>query len=112
SRAQNLVPVPVKPVTSKDLADEINLIVDLDITNWWTVAITLAVNIPDRAARQIPGGRQTWIQSGMWSGWAFSVLTGRAGLVLPGNFHRNEKAQNVFRSFATPPRLKSGAIFV
>lgn len=71
SRMQNLVSVPVEPVTSKNLADEINLIVDLSLTNWWTIAITFSVNIPDRAAEQISGGKQIWIQSGMWSGWTF-----------------------------------------
>jgi len=71
SRMQNLVPIPVEPVTSKNLADEINVIVDFNITSWWTMAITFSVDIPGRAAQQIVGGRQTWIQSGMWSGWTF-----------------------------------------
>lgn len=71
SLTQNLVSKPAAPLTSKNLADEANLILDLNLTNWWTVAITFAVDVPNRAARQISGGSQTWLQSAIWSSWSF-----------------------------------------
>jgi len=71
SRAQDLVAEPAAPVTSKDLADEVNVIASFDLTNWWTMAVTFATDVPDRAARQISGGSQTWIQPAIWSGWSF-----------------------------------------
>lgn len=71
SRMQKLVPKPAEPVTSTNLADEIDFITDLIITNWWNVAITFSVNVPARAAQQISSGNQTWVQSAIWSNWRF-----------------------------------------
>lgn len=71
SRAQNLVSKSAGPLTSKNLADEVDLTADLSITNWWSMAITFSVNIPGTAAREISGGSQTWVQSCMWSNWQF-----------------------------------------
>jgi alginate export protein len=70
SRAQNLVP-GLAAVKSNNLADEVNLIVDVSLTNWWTISLMCAVDVPGPAARQISGGAQTWIQPAIWSGWSF-----------------------------------------
>jgi Alginate export len=71
SRTQNLVSAPAAAVTSKNLADEVNLIVELNPTNWWSMAFMCAIDVPGPAARQISGGAQTWIQPGIWSAWNF-----------------------------------------
>jgi len=71
SRAQTLVPSPAATVTSRNLADEINLIADFSLTNWWTMALMFAVDVPGRAAREISGDDRTWIQPAIWSGWSF-----------------------------------------
>ena len=63
STAQNLVKKPVMPVTSKNLADEIDLTVEYAPTPWWVIALTLCASIPDRAATQMTGGTETWMQS-------------------------------------------------
>jgi hypothetical protein len=71
ARTQELISEPARSLTSKDLADEANLILDFNITNWWSMTLTFAVDVPDRAARQISGGSETWIQAAVWSGWSF-----------------------------------------
>jgi hypothetical protein len=58
-------------VTSKDLADEVDLDLDLIITDWWTMVIMVGTNVPGTAAREINGGGQTWVQTGIWSSWSF-----------------------------------------
>jgi hypothetical protein len=71
SHSQTMRSAPVKPITSTDLADEVNIIADFNLTNWWTMALMFAVDVPGRAARQITGGNQTWVQPSIWSGWNF-----------------------------------------
>jgi len=61
----------IHPVTSKNLADEVDLDFDVGITDWWTTALMVGANIPETAARQMTGGSQTWFQAGMWSSWTF-----------------------------------------
>ncbi len=61
----------VEPVTSKNLADEINLDLDLTITNWWSTTLMVGTDVPGTAARQITAGNQTWFQAGLWSSWTF-----------------------------------------
>lgn len=71
SLTQDLVAKPAEPLTSKNLADEANLIVGFNLANWWSMALTFAVNVPGCAARQISGGSETWFQTAIWSGWSF-----------------------------------------
>jgi hypothetical protein len=66
-----LVAKPAAALTSKNLADEVNLIVGFNLTNWWSMAVECAVDVPNLAARQISGGSQTWIQPAIWSDWTF-----------------------------------------
>jgi len=61
----------VEPITSKNLADEINLELDVAITNWWSTTLMVGANVPETAARQMTGGGQTWFQAGLWSSWTF-----------------------------------------
>lgn len=69
SRTQTLVPDAV--VTNSNLSDEVDMILTLNVTKWWTIAVTFAVSVPDQGGRQLFGGSQTWFQSAIWSGWAF-----------------------------------------
>ncbi len=62
SRAQDLAK-PVMPVTSKNLAEEIDLAVEYAPTPWWLITMTLSAAIPNQAATQITGGTETWVQS-------------------------------------------------
>ena len=55
----------------KNLADEINLDLDVAITNWWSTTLMVGANVPETAARQTTGGGQTWFQAGLWSSWTF-----------------------------------------
>ena len=71
STAQNLVHKPVMPVTSKDLADEIDLAVQYAAEQWWIIALTLSASIPNRAATQMTGGTETWVQSMLTTGVTF-----------------------------------------
>jgi hypothetical protein len=71
SLTQYLVAKPAAALTSKNLADEVNLIVGFNLTNWWSMAVECAVDVPNLAARQISGGSQTWIQPAIWSDWTF-----------------------------------------
>src|SRR5262249_8561691 len=71
SREQDLVTTPVEPVTSKDLADEVDLIFQYAPTAWWIVAVTVSTAIPNRAATQMTGGTQTWVQSMLTTGVTF-----------------------------------------
>ena len=61
----------IHPVTSKNLADEIDLDLDVRITDWWTTTLMVGANIPEAAATEMTGGSQTWFQAGMWSSWTF-----------------------------------------
>lgn len=71
SRTQNLVSGSAPAVSSKNLADEVNLVVEISLTNWWSMAVMCAIDVPGPAARQIAGGGQTWIQPAIWSAWNF-----------------------------------------
>jgi hypothetical protein len=71
SLTQDLVAKPAEPLTSKNLADEADLIVGFNLANWWSMALTFAVNVPGCAARQISGGSETWFQTAIWAGWSF-----------------------------------------
>jgi hypothetical protein len=71
SNTQTLVSRSTATITNKNLADEVNLIIDINLTNWWNMAIMCSVDVPGPVARKISGGAQTWIQPGIWSGWNF-----------------------------------------
>ena len=63
SREQDLSVPPASPVTSKNLAEEVDLAFQYAPAPWWLIAATISAAIPDRAATQITGGTRTWVQS-------------------------------------------------
>lgn len=71
SRAQELVATPAMPVTSKNLADEVNLTFEYAPTPWWVIAASISASVPNQAATQITGGHQTWVQSMFTTGVTF-----------------------------------------
>ena len=71
STQQTIVAKPLSPVTSKDFADEIDLIADLTLASWWSLTASFATAIPDTAAKQMSGGTTTWLQGMLASTWTF-----------------------------------------
>jgi hypothetical protein len=71
SREQELSNPPATPVTSKNLAEEIDLAFQYAPAPWWVIAATISTAIPDRAATQITGGAQTWVQSMLTTSFTF-----------------------------------------
>jgi hypothetical protein len=63
SRAQTIVEKSVAPVTSKNLAEEADLALQYAPAPWWLISMTISTAIPNRAASEIMGGSQTWVQS-------------------------------------------------
>jgi hypothetical protein len=57
---QSFGPTP-KRVSSAALADEIDLIAQLSLTEWWSILTQLTVAVPDRGFREAVGGSSTWI---------------------------------------------------
>ncbi len=56
------------PVTSKNLADEIDLDWDVKLTNWWAMTLMIGADVPGTAANEAFGaGGQTWFQAGLWT---------------------------------------------
>jgi hypothetical protein len=48
-------------VSSKRLADEVDLIFDYAPANWWSISATVSAAIPDSAFKEAVGGSSTWI---------------------------------------------------
>ena len=71
SREQDISIPSVAPVTSKNLADEIDFAFQYAPTPWWLIAATISAAIPERAATQITGGTQTWVQSMLTTSFTF-----------------------------------------
>ena len=71
SREQDLSVPPATPVSSKNLAEEVDLAFQYAPTPWWLIAATISAAIPERAATQITGGTQTWVQSMLTTSFTF-----------------------------------------
>jgi hypothetical protein len=56
---------------AKKIADEVDFIVDLTLTNWWTVSATYGLAVPGRAARDATGGSAVWSQGMLYMNWTF-----------------------------------------
>jgi hypothetical protein len=56
---------------AKKIADEVDLIVDLTLTNWWTVSATCGLAVPGPAAKGATGGSAVWSQGMLYSNWTF-----------------------------------------
>ena len=48
-------------VSSRALADEVDLIFDVTMTNWWSITATLAMANPNKAFTQAVNGSGTWV---------------------------------------------------
>jgi len=55
----------------KNLADEVDLIVDVALTNWWSITTTLAVASPNRGFRQAVDGSSTWANAYIYMNFNF-----------------------------------------
>jgi hypothetical protein len=59
------------PVSSHSLADEVDLIVDLTLTNWWSITGTVAAANPNKAFTQAVGGHSTWVGAYLYMNFNF-----------------------------------------
>ena len=57
-------------VTASNFADEVDLIADWQVTDRLSLSAVMAVAIPNEAARQFTGGRNTWFQSMLYAEWS------------------------------------------
>ncbi|TXK95537.1 hypothetical protein BMR02_12640 [Methylococcaceae bacterium HT1] len=56
-------------VTAHSFADEVDLILDWQVFDSFSLSAVLAVAIPGEAARQFTGGGQTWFHSMLYASW-------------------------------------------
>jgi len=70
SRNQSFGLVP-GPVSSDALADEVDLIFDVTMTNWWSITATLAAAMPNRGFKDAVGGSSTWVNGYVYMNFNF-----------------------------------------
>jgi hypothetical protein len=58
-------------VSSSSLADEVDLILDVSLANWWSMTATLAVAVPNHGFREAVDGSETWISSMLYTNFNF-----------------------------------------
>lgn len=58
-------------VGSHSLADEVDLIVDIALTNWWSITATLAVAHPSNAFQEAVDGSSTWVNGYLYTNFNF-----------------------------------------
>ncbi len=63
-------PTPMR-VSSHQLADEVDAIVDIAVTNWWSVTAELTLAVPDAGFREATGGSATWVNSVLYTNFNF-----------------------------------------
>jgi len=56
---------------SRSLADEVDLIVDVALTNWWSLTATSSVANPNRGFREAVNGSATWINGYLYMNFNF-----------------------------------------
>jgi len=57
-------------VTANNFSDEVDLILDWQATERFSISAVMAVAIPNEAARQYTGGGNTWFHSMLYAEWA------------------------------------------
>jgi len=62
--------VPTR-VQSRSLADEVDMIMDISLANWWSITATFAVAVPNDGFREAVGGSATWISSMLYTNFNF-----------------------------------------
>jgi hypothetical protein len=58
-------------VSSHQLADEVDAILDLTITNWWSMTAEFTMAVPNTGFREAVGGSATWINSMLYTNFNF-----------------------------------------
>src|SRR5262249_41913850 len=58
-------------VASDSLADEVDIILDGSLANWWSVTATCAVAVPNDGFRQATGGSATWVSTMLYTNFNF-----------------------------------------
>jgi hypothetical protein len=66
-QAFGLVPSRV----NRELADEVDLIVDLALTNWWSITATFAAAFPNQGFRQAVNGSSAWMNGYVYMNFNF-----------------------------------------
>jgi hypothetical protein len=63
-------PTPMR-VSSHQLADEIDAILDIAATDWWSMTAEFTVAVPNAGFREATGGNATWINSMLYTNFNF-----------------------------------------
>ena len=69
-REESFGPVPTR-VSSRQLADEIDAILDLTATNWWSMTVAVSMAVPNSGFREAIGGSATWVNSMLYTNFNF-----------------------------------------
>jgi hypothetical protein len=59
------------PVESRSLADEMDVILDVSMTNWWSMTATFAFAVPDEGFREAVNGSATWLSGMIYTNFNF-----------------------------------------
>lgn len=58
-------------VSSHQLADEVDAILDIAATNWWSMTAEFTLAVPNNGFREATGGNATWINSMLYTNFNF-----------------------------------------
>jgi hypothetical protein len=58
-------------VSSRALADEIDLITDITMTNWWSITATVVAAVPNNGFKQAVNGSSTWVNGYLYMNFNF-----------------------------------------
>jgi hypothetical protein len=58
-------------VESRSLADEVDMILDLSMANWWSMTATFAVAVPNDGFREAVNGSATWLSGMLYTNFNF-----------------------------------------
>lgn len=58
-------------VSSHKLADEVDTILDIAATNWWSMTVELTLAVPNSGFREATGGNATWINAMLYTNFNF-----------------------------------------
>jgi hypothetical protein len=58
-------------VGSHELADEVDAIVDIGLTNWWSMTVECTLAVPNDGFREAVGGSATWLNSMVYMNFNF-----------------------------------------
>ena len=58
-------------VSIHQLADEVDTILDIAVTNWWSMTVELTLAVPNTGFREATGGNATWINAMLYTNLNF-----------------------------------------